>query len=239
MIEVEDLSKRTLEAPRLRELLLGPDVTAGAAAAMNQLEPGQGLRVTQLRVVRSEYTKSRSLRSTLYTLLLAAFFMIGLGAVFAGIQPGQAKGLDAGQTAVSVSLTGTFFAPLSIGVLGVLVISGEYSTGMGRAWLTVVPTRLPMLWAKLAVRAGAVFLTMLVSSFVAVFFVIRPLTRLLPAPWSDHFVQYLPSNAGGMLIDGTYGVAHPLAPRTGFAMMCTYAVVLIAFAAWRPRRADA
>jgi ABC-2 type transport system permease protein len=224
--------------------------------------------------------------------------MIGLGALFTGIQASQANGLDPGQTAISTSLTGTFFAQLSIGVLGVLVITGEYSTGMIRASLAVVPARLPMLWAKLAVCAGAVFVTMLaasltafelgqlllsgkqldaslsdpgalrsiigaalyltvaamtalalgallrntaaaISTFVAVFFVIPPLTMLLPASWSDHFVQYLPSNAGGMLIDGTYGVAHPLSPWTGFAVMCAYAAVLLGFAAWRLRRADA
>ena len=266
--------------------------------APTTISPGQGLRVTQLRVVRSEWTKFRSLRSTLYTLLLAAVFMVGLGALFTGIQAGQANGLDPGQTAISTSLTGTFFAQLSIGVLGVLVITGEYSTGMIRASLAVVPARLPMLWAKVAVCAGAVFVTMLVASlaafelgqvllsgkhldaslsdpgavrsiigaalyltvaattalalgallrntaaaistFVAVFFVIPPLTMLLPASWSNHFVQYLPSNAGGMLIDGTYGVAHPLSPWTGFAVMCAYAVVLIGFAAWQLRRLDA
>jgi len=256
------------------------------------------LRVTQIRVVLSEWTKFRSLRSTLYTLLLAGVLMIGLGALLSAVAASQPHGFDAGATAVSTSLTGTFFAQLSVGVLGVLLITGEYSTGMIRASLAVVPARLPMLWAKLAVCAGAVFLTMLVSSltafmvgqavlsgkhlnatlsdpgalrsivgaalyltvaamtalalgallrntaaaistFVAVFFVIPPLTMLLPASWSGHFVQYLPSNAGGMLIDGTYGVAHPLSPWTGFAVMCAYAVVLIGFAAWRLRRVDA
>ena len=49
-----------------------------------------------------------------------------------------------------------------------------------------------------------------ISTFVAVFFVIPPLTPLLPASWSGHFVQYLPSNAGAMLLHGTYGLAHPL-----------------------------
>lgn len=271
-------------------------LTPGPAPATTR--PDNAVAVSQLRVLRSEWTKFRSVRSTLYTLLLAVIFMIGLGALFAGIQVGQAKGLDPGQTAISVSLTGTFFAQLSIGVLGVLLITGEYSTGMIRASLAVVPARLPMLWAKLAVCAVTVFLTMLVSSliafllgqvllsgkhldaslsdpgalrsvigaalylavaaitalalgavlrntaaaistFVAVFFVIPPLTMLLPASWSGHFVQYLPSNAGGMLIDGTYGVAHPLAPWTGFAFMCAYAVVLIGLAAWRLRRVDA
>jgi ABC-2 type transport system permease protein len=271
-------------------------VTPGRTPAM--VVPGQGLQVTQLRVVRSEWTKFRSLRSSLYTLLLAVAFMIGLGALFSGIQASQAAGFDPGQTAISTSLTGTFFAQLSIGVLGVLVITGEYSTGMIRASLAAVPARLPLLWAKLAVSAGVVFVTMLVASlvafelgqvllsgkhldaslsdpgalrsvigaalyltvaavtalglgallrnsaaaistFVAVFFVIPPLTLLLPASWTDHFVQYLPSNAGGMLIDGTYGVAHPLSPWTGFAVMCAYAAVLLSFAAWRLRRADA
>ncbi len=271
-------------------------LTPGPAAAI--FNPGQGSQVTQLRVIRSEWTKFRSLRSTLYTLLLAVVLMIGLGALLAGIAASQPRGLDTGATAISTSLTGTFFAQLSIAVLGVLLITGEYSTGMIRASLAVVPARLPVLWGKLAVCAGAVFLTMLVSSFiafmvgqallsgkhlnaslsdpgalrsifgaalyltvaaitalalgallrntaaaistfVAVFFVIPPLTQLLPASWSGHFVQYLPSNAGAMMLNGTYGLAHPLSPWTGFAVMCAYTIVLLAFAAWRLRRADA
>ena len=78
-----------------------------------------------------------------------------------------------------------------------------------------------------------------ISTFVAVFFVIPPLAPLLPASWSGHFVQYLPSNAGAMMLQGTYGLAHPLSPWTGFAVMCAYALVLIGFAAWRLLRADA
>ena len=78
-----------------------------------------------------------------------------------------------------------------------------------------------------------------ITTFVAVFFVIPPLTKLLPTSLTDHFVQYLPSNAGAVMLDGTFGVAHPLTPWTGFAVMCGYAVVLIGFAAWRLRRVDA
>jgi ABC-type transport system involved in multi-copper enzyme maturation permease subunit len=256
------------------------------------------LRVTAPRVVLSEWTKFRTLRSTVYTLLIAVVLMIGIGALFTAITANQPGGLDPGQTAISTSLTGTFFAQLAIGVLAVLLITGEYSTGMIRSSLTVVPRRLPMLLGKLAVFAAVVFLTMLMASvtafftgqallsgqnldaslsdpgalrsvvgaalyvtvagitalalgallrntaaaittFVAVFFVIPPLTLLLPASWNDHFVQYLPSNAGGVLTGGTSAVAHPLAPWTGFAVMCGYAAVLMGFAAWRLRRADA
>jgi ABC-2 type transport system permease protein len=257
-----------------------------------------GLRVTQSRVVLSEWTKFRSLRSTVYTLLAAVVFMVGLGALFSAITANQPGGLEPGQSAVSTSLSGTIFAQLAIGVLGVLLISGEYSTGMIRSSLTVVPRRLPVLWGKIAVFTGVVFLTTLIASlaaffvgqllfsgqhldaslsdpdalrsvvgsalyltvagvtalalgallrntaaaittFVAVFFVIPPLTLLLPASLTDQFVQYLPSNAGSVIMGAGFGVAHPLAPWTGFAVLCGYAVVLIGFAGWRLRRVDA
>src|SRR6202020_3402730 len=74
-----------------------------------------------------------------------------------------------------------------------------------------------------------------ISVFVAVFFVIPPLTSLLPASVSNHLTQYLPSNAGEVLWGGTEGVHNALSPWTGFALLCGYAVVLIAAAAWRLR----
>ena len=44
-----------------------------------------------------------------------------------------------------------------------------------------------------------------ITTFVAVFFVIPPLTQLLPTSLTDHFVQYLPSNAGAVLLGGASG----------------------------------
>ena len=67
------------------------------------------------------------------------------------------------------SLAG-IFAQLAIGVLGVLVIAGEYSTGMIRATLAAVPSRLPVLWAKAAVFA-AVTLVPTVPSVLAAFLI--------------------------------------------------------------------
>ena len=262
----------------------------------------QTLRVTQPRVLLSEWTKFRSLRSTVWTLLTAVVLTIGIGALFSAVSASQYHGFSPADKAsfspISTSLNGMLFAQLAIGVLGVLLISGEYSTGMIRSSLTAVPRRLPVLWAKLAVFAGAVFAVMLatsfasfflgqallsshhlnvaisapgalrsvigaalyatvagmigmalggllrntaagISAFVAAFFVIPPLTDLLPSSWSSHIVQYLPSNAGEVLFGGGQGLAHPLAPWTGFGLLCAYAVVLIGSAAWRLRRADA
>jgi ABC-type transport system involved in multi-copper enzyme maturation permease subunit len=274
--------------------------TARTAPAAGQ----HGLRVTQARVLLSEWTKFRSLRSTIWTLLTAVVLSIGIGALFSAVSASQYHTFSPADRAsfspISTSLNGMMFAQLAIGVLGVLLISGEYSTGMIRSSLTVVPRRLPVLWAKLGVFAGVVFSLTLVTSFVsfflgqallssqhlnvaisapgalrsvigaalyatvagmigmalggllrntaagistfvAVFFVIPPLTGLLPASWSSHFVQYLPSNAGEVLFGGggTGGLAHPLAPWTGFGVLCAYAAVMIGLAAWRLRRADA
>jgi hypothetical protein len=80
-----------------------------------------------------------------------------------------------------------------------------------------------------------------ISTFVGVFFVIPPLTGLLPASVSDHLTKYLPSNAGEALWSGTHSASatSSLSPWTGFALLCGYAVILIAAAAWRLRSADA
>jgi ABC-type transport system involved in multi-copper enzyme maturation permease subunit len=274
-------------------------LTPVAPAAIAPVGP---LKVTQARVVRSEWMKFRSLRSTIYTLLAAVALTVGIGALFSAVTASQYHTFGAADkvafSPISTSLTGISFAVVAFGVLGVLLMSGEYSTGMIRSSLTAVPRRLPVLWAKLAVFAGVIFSVSLVTSFVsffigqallsshhlsvaitapdalrsvigaalyvtvagmigvalgavlrntaagistfaAVFFVIPPLTGLLPASISDHMVQYLPSNAGEVLWGGTHGVANPLSPWTGFAVLCGYAVILIAGAAWRLRRADA
>jgi ABC-2 type transport system permease protein len=126
--------------------------------------------VTQVRVVRSEWTKLRALRSTWYSALVAVAAIVGIGAGFAAGKPYLVSPAHPAVTAVSAGLFGILVAQLVLGVLGVLVFSSEYGTGMIRASLAVVPSRLPVLWAKLAVLAALVLpVTMLAA--VADFFV--------------------------------------------------------------------
>jgi ABC-2 type transport system permease protein len=131
------------------------------------------LKVTQARVLRSEFTKFRSLRSTMYTLLTALVLMIGLGALFSALTASQYHTYNAADRAsfnpVTTSLSGVLFAVVAFGVLGVLVTSGEYSTGMIRSSLTAVPRRLPVLWGKLAMFAGVIFPVSLIASFISFF----------------------------------------------------------------------
>jgi hypothetical protein len=126
--------------------------TQGSAAPATVAGP-----VTQVRVVRAEWTKLRALRSTWWCGLSAVVLIIGLGAAIAGSgTPYHVSAGNSAATGVSAALLGVLFAQLVIGVVGVLAFSGEYGTGMIRATLAVVPSRLPVLWAKLIVLAGLV-----------------------------------------------------------------------------------
>jgi ABC-2 type transport system permease protein len=130
-------------------------------------------RVTQGHVLRSEWTKLWSLRSTRWSLLFAVVAMAGLGVLIAAVSMGRWSHLSPHEQAtfdsIDRSLGGYHLAQLAIGVLGVLVISGEYSTGMIRSSLMAVPRRLPVLWAKIAVFASVTFVLMLASALIAFF----------------------------------------------------------------------
>ena len=129
--------------------------------------------VTFVRVVRSEWIKLRSLRSTLLTLLASAGLLVGLGALYCAATANRWPSLDAAQKATFdpawTSLNGIYLAQLAIGVLGVLTISGEYATGMIRATLSAVPRRLPVLWAKAVAFAAVAWATMTAAALAAFF----------------------------------------------------------------------
>lgn len=129
--------------------------------------------ISRLGVLRSEWVKFRSLRSNVIILAATGSVMIIVGALFSGFVGGVFSNADeAGQFANNpggASLQGVVLAQLIIGVLGILAITGEYATRTMRTSLTMVPRRLPVLWAKVAVIGVATFATMLVSTVVVFF----------------------------------------------------------------------
>lgn len=140
-------------------------------AALGAVRPS--LRVTQWRVVRSEWTKLWSVRSTRWSLLAATVLTIGFPILAATVisthwgsrSPSERLTFNP----LDPALVGSQIAQLAIAVLGVLVITGEYSTGMIRASLCAVPKRLPVLWGKAIVFAAVTFALMLPSVLVAFF----------------------------------------------------------------------
>jgi ABC-type transport system involved in multi-copper enzyme maturation permease subunit len=137
--------------------------------------PGTTFRgkVTQARVILSEWTKLRSVRSTRWSLLAATVLTIGFpilaSAVISSHWGHQSAEERASFNPLDPALIGSQIAQLAIGILGVLVISAEYSTGMIRATFTAVPKRLPVLWAKAIVFAVVTFVLMLPSVLIAFF----------------------------------------------------------------------
>jgi ABC-2 type transport system permease protein len=121
-------------------------------------------------VLRSEWIKLRSLRSTIwcYGIVVVITILFGIllaqtaGGSFAS--GGQALPAEMQQSiAVQVSTLGIMFTQLVAAVLGVLVVSGEFGTGMIRSTFTAVPKRLPALFAKAAVFGVVTFVVGLVS----------------------------------------------------------------------------
>lgn len=114
-------------------------------------------KVTGGRVLRSEWAKLWSLRSTWITLIVAVVAFVAFGSIAAArykAMTGSGQHMDpdfAHASAVSLALFGVNFAQLALGVLGVLFTAGEYSTGLIRSTLAAVPRRLPVLWSKSAV----------------------------------------------------------------------------------------
>ena len=109
------------------------------------------------RLLLSEWTKLRSLRSTWVTLALAASLGVGLAAVIAlSAGAGDGPGNEFGADTVAFVLAGTGLAGLVLGVLGALQMSGEYATGTISVSLTAVPRRWPVLVAKAVVLVALV-----------------------------------------------------------------------------------
>jgi ABC-2 type transport system permease protein len=119
-------------------------------------------------ILVSELIKLWTLRSTVWccAIVLALAFGVGfLAAVTIG--SGQSTIPDATQQslAVSAATIGILFSQLVLSVLGVLVVSGEYATGMIRSTLTAVPKRIPALLGKAIVLAVTAFAIGLVTTY--------------------------------------------------------------------------
>jgi hypothetical protein len=122
--------------------------------------------------LRSEWTKIRSLRSTMVTLLATMAVTIGLSSLFAwGAEHRFATRhvIPPGFDPVRASLFGLIFGQLVIAVLGAMAITGEYGTGMIRTSLTAQPRRLITLLAKMIVFTVVAAVTGFISSFASFF----------------------------------------------------------------------
>lgn len=122
---------------------------------------------------RSEWTKLRSVRSTLWSLAATLVLTVGIGVLATAVVAARWRQLSPFDRLtfdpVQQSLTGLLFAQLSIGVLGVLAVSVEYGTGTIRTTLAAVPKRPRVLAAKALVFGLVALVASEVLSFAAFF----------------------------------------------------------------------
>lgn len=112
--------------------------------------------------LHAEWTKLRTVPSTAWLLATAFVVTVAGSAITASVvQCSSSK--TCGADPVKNSLTGVMLGQAAIAVLAVMVVSGEYSSGMIRTSLTAVPRRTAMLAAKASVLTGAVLVTAAVA----------------------------------------------------------------------------
>lgn len=154
-------------------------------------------------VVRSEWTKMRSVRSTVWSLAILVVASIGIGALVTAVTASHYAHLSLQDRLTydptARSLTGTVLGQLAIGVLGALVVTGEYGTGSIRSTLAAVPRRPWVLQAKALVFGAVALVVSEITAVVA--FVVGQAILSGRAPTAS-FGQ--PGVLRGVLFDGVY-----------------------------------
>jgi ABC-type transport system involved in multi-copper enzyme maturation permease subunit len=128
------------------------------------------------QLLLAEWTKLRSVRSTVWSVIVFVVVTVGFTSLITGLIAANWSQADPADRAATMADpvatilgTGLFFGQLVICTLGVLIISAEYSTGTIRASLLAVPRRLPMLAAKGVVFALLVLIVGELAAFGSFF----------------------------------------------------------------------
>ncbi|MCU1499319.1 MAG: transporter permease [Acidimicrobiales bacterium] len=134
-------------------------------------KPAPRLRAVFLATMRAEWTKLCTVRSTFWTLTFTVVALVGLGVLFTALEAARWDRRTPQETAefnpLIYSLAGMNLAQISVGVLGVLVMTSEYSTGAISSTLAATPQRAVLLGAKIATFAAAVSVVSATSTLAA------------------------------------------------------------------------
>ncbi|PPF80435.1 ABC transporter permease [Subtercola sp. Z020] len=185
--------------------------TSTAPARRSTALPASPIRLTVGGILRSEWIKLRSLRSTVWAYAVVFALQVAIGLLVVSVTVSNTgetfrggPGANIPELATLGATAGVIFGQLVVSVLGVLVISGEYSTGQIRSSFAAVPKRLPVLWAKLAVFGVTTFVVSLVSILIA-FFVTYPIlsnANITADLWDPNVFLKLVGAAGYLALSG-------------------------------------
>ncbi|MGK5642727.1 ABC transporter permease subunit [Streptomyces sp. URMC 126] len=115
--------------------------------------------------IAAEWTKIRSLRSTMWTLGTMLVIVVGLGLTLSLVASASDELAD-GEDMLSLGAVGVLLGMIPVLTLGVLTISSEYGTGLIRTTLTACPSRSRVLTAKAIVLGSLAFVTTLIATLL-------------------------------------------------------------------------
>ena len=149
--------------------ILDRPVPAGTAPLGRVALDGGGARVTQAGVIRSEWLKFRSVRSTVVSLASAAAAFVLLGMLFSSLGDADQGPRGTARDSLSITFGGISLSQLILGIAAAVFVTSEYGSGMMRTMFGAVGRRSRVLWAKAGVAGAATAVTMTVASFVTFF----------------------------------------------------------------------
>ncbi|MFC9751916.1 ABC transporter permease subunit [Streptomyces sp. NPDC056921] len=180
----------TPQAPYQQQVPAPPHSPSAAPAGM-YTSPIPVRRATLGDAIASEWTKIRSVRSTMWTLGIMIVLLLGIGLLAAVAVNASGSGLDS-TPVLSFGFFGVLLGSICVITLGVMTIASEYGTGMIRTTLTACPSRVRVLSAKAIV-------------FFLLTFVITTVTTALVAVLQTAIIDSAPPS-GGDWLRATVGV---------------------------------
>ncbi|MFE5871074.1 ABC transporter permease [Streptomyces roseifaciens] len=137
--------------------------TAPAGGVAGYVSPIPVRKATLMDAVTAEWTKIRSVRSTIWTLSIMVGIIVGIGLLIA-TAVNAAGSTMSGTNALAAGFFSVMLGMICVLTLGVLTISSEYGTGMIRTTLTACPDRARVLTAKAVVFFALTFAITLAST---------------------------------------------------------------------------
>ena len=167
------------------------DATVDAAAAPRPARPASPYRLSFARVVRSEWIKLLTLRSTWWSLGVTVALSLAISLMMAS----ASRDFGGGLAPVMTIVMPMQFTMLVAGILGAIAVTGEYSTGMIRSTFTAEPHRGAVLGAKAIVVAVVMALATALTYLVAILLT-APILGGAGIDWSDAAQSWVPLGAG-------------------------------------------
>ncbi|WP_454168870.1 ABC transporter permease [Microbacterium paulum] len=195
------------------------------AAAQRPARPASPYRLSFGRVVRSEWIKLLTLRSTWWSLGVTVALSLAISLMMAS----ASRDFGGGLTPVMTIVMPMQFTMLVAGILGAIAVTGEYSTGMIRSTFTAEPRRGAVLGAKAIVVAVVMALATALTYLVAILLT-APILGGAGIDWSDAAQSWVPLGAGvfAMAMFALIGLGFGFITRNGAgAIAATVGVLFV------------